>query len=205
LARNAKNPSQVHVKALESVEKYLAATRNLSLSLGGADKMVKLFGYCDAGRRAGNDTKSRLGQCWFLSRDSGAVYWKSSLAKLISLSSTEAEIDALVEAIKDCTWIRGLLNEIGYPQLEPTIIYQDNKSAITLSEIDSLPTRTRHIVNRLSYIKQEIEIGTIQLKYVPSKLMVADVLTKLLPALGHQYCTRILLLGHTDKDPMENI
>jgi hypothetical protein len=123
------------------------------------------------------------------------------MSKLVSLSSTEAEIDALVEAVKDCIWMRGLLCELGYPQSSPTTIYQDNKSALRLADIDAIPSRTRHLANRLSFIKQEVERGTVTLKYLSSRRMVADVLTKLLPANSHKFCTSILTKGHQLVDP----
>ncbi len=172
----------MHIKALESTERYIVQHRDETISLGGADKTIQLFGYCDASRRVEGEFRARIGQCWFLGLDSGTVAWKWQMSKLVSLSSTEAEVDALVEAVKDCIWMRGLLCELGYPQLSPTTIYQDNKFPLRLADIDAIPSRTRHLANRLSFIKQEIERGTVTLKYLPSWRMVADVLTKLLPA-----------------------
>jgi hypothetical protein len=201
LAQCARNPSAVHIKALESTERYIAQHRDETLALGGADKDIRLFGYCDASRKVEGDYRARIGQCWFLGLDSGTVSWKSQTSKLVSLSSTEAEIDALVEAVKDCIWMRGLLYELGFPQTRPTVIFQDNKSAIRLADIDAIPSRTRHLANRLSFIKQEVERGTVALKYLPSRCMVADVLTKLLPANSHKFCTSILTKGHQGVDP----
>jgi hypothetical protein len=201
LAQCARNPSAVHIKALESTERYITQHRNETLALGGADKDIRLFGYCDASRRVEGDFRARIGQCWFLGLDSGTVSWKSQMSKLVSLSSTEAEIDALVEAVKDCIWMRGLLCELGFPQTRPTVIFQDNKSAIRLADIDAIPSRTRHLANRLSFIKQEVERGTVALKYLPGRCMVADILTKLLPANSHKFCTNILTKGHQCKNP----
>jgi hypothetical protein len=201
LAQCARNPTAMHIKALESTESYIAQHRDETLALGGADRDIRLFGYCDASRRVEGDFRARIGQCWFLGLDSGAVSWKSQTSKLVSLSSTEAEIDALVEAVKDCIWMRGLLCELGFPQTRPTVIFQDNKSAIRLADIDAIPSRTRHLANRLSFIKQEVERGTVALKYLPGRCMVADILTKLLPANSHKFCTNILTKGHQCKNP----
>jgi hypothetical protein len=113
---------------------YLRGTKDLKLRLGSRDKLIKLFGYADASFVAGGDSRLQLGYCFFLNRDSGAVVARSIKDKTVLLSSMESEIKALTEAIKETIWIRGLLNELGYFQDEPTLIYQDNQSAIRLSD-----------------------------------------------------------------------
>ena len=53
-------------------------------------------------------------------------------AKLLALSSTEAEYLALFEASLTIMWSRQFLSELGFPPSTPTIIYEDNKSAINI-------------------------------------------------------------------------
>jgi hypothetical protein len=181
--QHARSPSPICNKAWETTQRYIIQFCDEMLQIGGSDESIRFFGCCDA---VEEDFRAGIGQCWFLGLDSGTVAWKSRMSKLVSLSFTEAVIDALIEAIKDCMWMRGLLSELGYPQARPSVVFQDNKSALQLTNIDSIPTRTRHLANRLSFIKQEIERGTVELKYLPSWRMVADVLTKLLPANSHK-------------------
>ena len=50
---------------------------------------------------------------------------------MVTLSSTEAETYAAVEATKDIVYFRNLLKELGFEQIEPTPLYVDNKSLIT--------------------------------------------------------------------------
>eukprot|EP01034_Spumella_vulgaris_P025234 gene25234-31665_t len=183
-------------KAAMDVMSYLRGTKDLALRLGGRDKIIKLFAYADASFVAGDDSRSQLGYCMFLNRDSGAVVARSIKDKTVSLSSTESEIKALCEAIKEIIWIRGLLAELGYPQLEPTVVYQDNQSSIRLSERIGSEARTRHIVNRLNFIRQEIEHGTVQLEYIPTGDMVADILTGPRDRGLFEYLRSILLEGH---------
>jgi histone deacetylase 1/2 len=199
LASYQREPATVHVEMTDHLLHHLRNTSDYKLSIGGKDSQIVLFGYCDSNHKRDGDSKSRCGQCWFLGKDSGTIYWKSQQAKTVSLSSTEAEIEALVEAVKDCIWLRGFLNELGFPQFNPTIIYQDNSSTIRLSDVESTPVRTRHIINKLNFIRQEIQAGTIKLIKVADKFMVADVLTKLVPKLKHDFCTDILLHGHKNK------
>ena len=44
-----------------------------------------------------------------------------------------AELYAAVEAAEDAIWFRELLSEIGFPQSEPTPVWVDNASRITLA------------------------------------------------------------------------
>ena len=46
----------------------------------------------------------------------------------------EAEYVCLTECGKQIAHYRALLAELGFPQENPTIIYEDNKSAIDLSK-----------------------------------------------------------------------
>ena len=47
---------------------------------------------------------------------------RSNKQTMVTLSSTEAETYAAVEATKDIVYFRGLLAELGFPQMEPTPI-----------------------------------------------------------------------------------
>jgi hypothetical protein len=135
-----------------------------------------------------------------LSKDSGCIYWRSKQSTLVHLSSTDAEIDALTEAVKDCIWLRGLLFDLGFPQYLPTVIYQDNKSAIYLTGMESVIGRTRHIANRISFIRNEVKQHTIALQYISTNKMIADSLTKLLAKAQHNFFRYILLFGHGNKE-----
>jgi len=51
---------------------------------------------------------------------------------ILALSSTEAEYIGMYEASKIIIWLRQILSQLGYPPTEPTILYEDNKSAIQI-------------------------------------------------------------------------
>jgi hypothetical protein len=105
--------------------------------------------------------------------------------------------------VKDTIWFRGFLADIGFIQTEPTVIYQDNAPLLQITQMQTTPARTRHLMNKIHFIKQEIDLGTIKLVKIPDQIMVADSLTKLVPATKHAYCTKILLEGHDGKVPGE--
>ena len=74
--------------------------------------------------------------------------------------------------------MRGFLEELGYPQLGPTVIYVDNTAAITLSEKFNLSNNSAHLVTKLNYIHQEIMNGSVKLQYINTENQIADILTK---------------------------
>jgi len=188
-------PPTYQKAALDAIA-YLKATKDLGLRLGGRDKTIKLFGYADASFISDADSKSQLAFCFFLTRDSGAVCAKSMKDKTVSLSSTEAEIKALVEAIKEAIFLRAILDELGYPQTEATLIYQDNTSCIRLADKLGSEARTRHILNRINFIRESIANGIVRLEHIKTSEMVADVLTGPRERGEFEYLRGILLEGH---------
>ena len=96
----------------------------------------------------------------FLNLNSGTICAKSKRDFTISHSSTEAEIKAIDLAIIKARWFRRFLEELGFPQIEPTEIITDNKAATTILEHNNHTEKTAHIVMRINFIHQEIEAYT---------------------------------------------
>jgi hypothetical protein len=113
---------------------------------------------------------------------------KSGKQKLTAVSSTDAEILALIDAVKTILWLMALLKEITssmHIHKQTTIVYQDNKSAIWLTTEKSKQRRSKHILTKTTFIKEKIVNGDITLEFMPTEDMVADVLTK--PLQGDTY------------------
>ena len=109
-----------------------------------------------------------LGKCWFL--------------KFITLSSTESEICALTECITYIIWLRALLALLGHPQLNPTVVYQDNEAAIRIQNTGTGTfKRSKHLIAKQCFITQHINDGAITLQKIHTSDMVVDMLTKVLP------------------------
>ena len=59
---------------------------------------------------------------------------------------------ALTEATKEALWLQGLVEEFGMKQ-ETVPIYSDSQSAIHLTKNQGYHERTKHIDNRLHFIR----------------------------------------------------
>ena len=77
------------------------------------------------------DRKSHYGISIHMNNNSGSCVSVSKKSTIIALSSTEAEYVGMFEASKIIMWLRQFLLEL---DTKPTILYEDNKPAIHISE-----------------------------------------------------------------------
>jgi hypothetical protein len=130
---------------------------------------------------------------------------RNSTISDVSLSSTDAEIHALTEAMKDVLMLRGILADLHQPQLQPTIIFNDNQSAMTLVTAYSGTTkRVRYMLPRVHWCMEQTKKGLIQTYWLPTEHLAPDIGTKSLPIQDFvNKRDRLLGMGLTSpKNPM---
>ena len=88
-----------------------------------------------------------------------------------------------MQAAKEAIWLCHLIGELFTPLNEPTTIFSDSQSAITLTKDGHYHSRTKHIDIHYHFIRYTIEAGSIKLVYCPMDKMTADTLTKALPSI----------------------
>jgi hypothetical protein len=160
---------------LQRLLKYINGTRDIWLTLE-AEEGWGLFAYIDASYGTHPDGKSHTGVCMLLGK--GAFYVQSCKQKIVSKSSTEAEIVAVSDGLSEVIWARNFLLGQGV-RLGPAVVYQDNKSTMALiAKGRSTSSRTKHINIRYFFVKDRVESGEIVIKYAPTEDMLADLLTK---------------------------
>ena len=77
----------------------------------------------------------------------------------------------------------------------PTPLGQDNQSTLTLCNSTHFNARTKYISLRYHHCGDQLRAGVVQLRYLPTESMTADILTKPLPQAAHKTHTAVLL-GH---------
>ena len=108
-------------------------------------------------------------------------YWGSKLHPGRPARSTEeSEFNELLRAGLQAVTDRYFLNEIGYPQEEPTIILNDNQQAITLATTGRLTPANRHIDTKGHILRYLQRNGDIDIRWIPTKANIADVGTKVM-------------------------
>jgi hypothetical protein len=61
------------------------------------------------------------------------ISWKSKKQARVSKSSTKSEYCDISATCFEIVWLRGLLAELGFSQLNPTPFYGDNTSVIQIA------------------------------------------------------------------------
>jgi hypothetical protein len=82
----------------------------------------------------------------------GAVYTSSTKQKLVTKSSTEAELVAANDGTNKILWMRNFIMDIGFKINKPSMLYQDNKSTIIMSEKGHGNFRRTKHINIINYI-----------------------------------------------------
>ena len=128
--------------------------------------------------------------------NNGAIAWKSRRQPTVALSTMESEYMALTDATKELKWVRTLLAELGYSNLngksnndEPTKLFSDNQGAIALAKNPVSHSRAKHIDIRHHFVREAIQDRIIWVQYIPTAEMTADSLTKALGREKHIKCT----------------
>jgi hypothetical protein len=201
LASHALKPDDHIVNAAIRSIQYLRSTKHLKLRVGGPDTNFKLFGFVDASTSMSGDSRPQIGICMYYNLTSGSFYSVSKLAKLVATSSTHAEIIAIDMFCKINENVRLFVKEMGADLSIPTTVYCDSEPSILLMDTLKQSNRTKHINLRINYIREQINLRNIELKFLPSELNVADVLTK--PLTGDIFLKhrRKLLHGFDGREP----
>lgn len=61
-------------------------------------------------------------------------------------------------------------------------IYKDNQGSIALAENPEFHKKTKHIDIRYHFVREKVEDNQVVLEYCPTQDMLADNMTKLIPA-----------------------
>lgn len=181
---------EVHWRAAKRVLRYLKGTKELKLSY---NKTSLFYPTCYVDADYGNnmvDRKSFTGYVFIMS--GGPISWEARKQRTVALSTTEAEYMALAEACKEAIYLRTLINELHLIPTHSIVIYSDNQSSIKLAHNDTYHSRTKHIDIKHHFIRDTVTHQHIEIKFIPTQSMIADVLTKPLAKLKHAKCVQSL-------------
>lgn len=174
-ARFQSCPKDSHLRVVKRILRYLCGTSKYGLWFSkGSD--YSLFGYSDsdfAGCKS--DRKSTSGTYHFFSNS--LVSWHSKKQVSVSLSNAEAGYVAAGNCCAQILWLKQQLLDFSV-KLERIPIFCDNTSAINLTKILILHSRTKHIEIRHHFLRDHVEKGVVVFEHVDSKNQLADIFTK---------------------------
>jgi hypothetical protein len=174
--------------------RYLKGTLDYKLCYQARSRdSVDLIGFSDADWAGDkSDRKSTCGYAFFV--NGGIVSWKSKKQTTVAMSSTEAEYIGLSEAAKEAMWLCQLGHDLGI-KFDPVKLYEDNQGSIFLADHPVSHQRTKHINVRYHFVRHLVSSGDLEILYLRTEDMVADIFTKALPKEKHLRFAQVLAGG----------
>lgn len=172
-------PTLVDFGLLKRILRYIKGTVHLGLHIK-KDTGLTLSAYYDSDWAGCRETRrSTTGFCTMLGPN--LISWSAKRQATVSRSSTEAEYRVLCSTAQETTWISFLLRDIGVSQPNSTVLRCDNLSAVYLSTNPALHNRSKHFDTDFHYIREQVALGLIETRHIPSAQQLADIFTKSLP------------------------
>ena len=194
LARFLQNPSNEHYNTVKHCFGYLKRTKDYWLTLGGDSDVHFVHGFSDADGMNQEGYKAISGYVFRLGKST--ISWRTKRQNLISLSTHEAELQALIDASQEAIWLRHIYSEVldTSNSLGPMVVYCDNQSTIHTVKVEEMTFKklSKHIDRQKEWIRQRVERKEIDVKFVRTKAQLADMFTKPLNGLQLKYYSQLL-------------
>jgi hypothetical protein len=174
LCTRVKNPTVQDQEKLTRLLKYLAATIDRDLVLEG-DGDLAIDADIDASFGCHSDGKGH--SACVVKLGGACVLAKSSKQKIVTRDSTESKLVALSDMVTAAMECNDFMRAQGHDMASPRV-NQDNTSTISLVRTGGGKYRTKYMKVRQSFVKDLIDRGDITVEYKPTKMMLADLLTK---------------------------
>jgi hypothetical protein len=182
LSRYLDSFKDTHVVAAKRMLRYLKGSMKKGIYFRRPkdfNGMFKLSAYVDADWAGSvDDSRSTSGFAIFL--NDCLISWKSSKQTIVALSSAEAEYIALSSCIQELMWIYQLLQEFGLKIQKEIVVFEDNQACIKIANNTTSNVKTKHIRIRYHFVKDLVEEGVINMKWIASEWNLADLFTKAL-------------------------
>jgi hypothetical protein len=189
LARFSKCPGESHWKCLHNLINYLAGSKTRPLILKPVPDSPKLSCFTNA-NWGGEFSCSTYGFIIFL--HGSPISWNSRRLATFASSTAHAEYMALGHGTKQLLWLQHLFKDI--TGIDTTgRLYCDNQAAIKVCSDDVSNKRTRHTDREFYITNQALFRNQVSLSWVDSKHQFADVFTKNLTPLIHDFQLKTIM------------
>jgi len=203
MSRQCKMPTQRDMLAVDHILRYVAGTRMLGLYFHSGEG-IRLYATVDASYACHADLKSHTGLTLHIGRMSGSVHSLSKKQTVTADSSTVAELIGAHSCSKEILWGRNFLEELNFPQQQPTILFEDNLSTIAIISKPGNGNKSKHIHLRYNVLRELVLNKMIEVVHLPGIDMTSDILTK---ATGPTVFLHLRprLLGCASKIPLASV
>ena len=183
LGQYSQNPTEGAYKALTRVLGYLASTANFQLKgyVDGGPDSIEI--YCDSDHGGDKHLTTRSQSGVIITLNGVPVHWRSARQPVTALSSAEAEIYALAEAVKCGRLFNWRCEEMGMEVQWPLTILVDNTQAITFQKGTCVNSKLRGTFDmRREFVGELRNSQEIDTKHISREKNLADLLTHCQPS-----------------------
>ncbi|GJR14351.1 secreted RxLR effector protein 161-like protein [Tanacetum coccineum] len=185
LSQFVADPRNNHLKAANRVLRYLKATSGQGVLISQAGDPI-LTAYCDSDWLGCPYTR-RSRTSYMLLLGGTSISWKTKKQSLVSRSSAEAEYRAMASTVSEIIWVRWLLSELHGHNPLAIPLFCDNQAARHIANNPVFHERTKHVEMDCYFVRERVKSKEIILMKISSKMQIADLLTKGLPAHQLQF------------------
>jgi hypothetical protein len=219
LSQYSNNPAKIHYQAVRHLFKYLALTKSRGIhywrkhpvpglpvitaepcvshsaildSIPQTKQPHRIHAYVDSDW--GSDRTHRHSVTGLVVMLAGGVIaYKSKYQATIALSSTEAEFTAASEAGKTILYLRSILQELGFSQYLPTVMFEDNTGALHMANAQQPTCRTRHMDTKYLALQDWVEHDQVELAQIRTANNIRDAFTKALGRIKFYEQTDVIM------------
>jgi hypothetical protein len=198
LSQFTEKPAIRHWGELSRCWKYLKATEEKALEMAIRPTAFDLELWSDA-NWAGDPLSRKSQSAYLVCLHGSSISWNSARQLTVSLSSTESELRALVEATQELIWLQLLIDELNTCSSSPSsshqtklshMTYIDNNALACMLANSSFHSKTKHIDVQTKWLREHV----LSYQWIPTKSMLADCLTKPAPKAAYTLlCSKISL------------
>jgi hypothetical protein len=180
LCTRVKAPTEDDRRKLECVLGYLKLTKSWTRMFDNSE-FNRVMTFIDASFATHNDGKGQSRCMAFLGNT--LVHETCRKQKIVTRDSTESELVALSDYVDEGGLVEEFLMDIGTLMDvdlidTPLLIFQDNKSTITLVETNGGKPWNKYMRVWIAYVAERLCTGEVYVKSVHTSKMIAELLTK---------------------------
>ena len=150
---------------------------------------------------AGNKETRKSVTAYAIYFENCLIAFKSKSQKTVSLSSTEAEFNAIGEVCTEIVFIKNVIEFLGVTIELPIMVNCDNVGAIYMSYNAKTSPRTKHVSIKRLFVREFVQDGEIAIKFVRSEDNDSDVWSKNTSVAVFEKHTNKFMVYHEEKSP----